>query len=91
MAHHLSPDEKQILKLLEKAEVGEDVRKGWMDAIQNNGLTQETIEEIHTALTTVPEGEVETAEMVRGRLLVEFSTLVKRWRFADQSRHFARR
>jgi hypothetical protein len=91
MTHHLSPDEKQILKLVEKVAVPAEIRKGWEEAIQTNGLTQETIEEIQKALAAVPQGEEETAEMARGRLLVEFTSLVKRWRFADQSRHFNRR
>lgn len=90
MAHHLSTEEKQILRVIEKAAVNDETRKAWEDSIQTNGLTQETIDEIHNALAAVPEGEVENAEMERGRLLVEFSTLVKRWRFADQSRHFGR-
>ncbi len=90
MAHHLSPEEKQILKLVEKVTVEDETRKAWETEIQTNGLTEEIAEEIRKALTTIPEGEVETAEMGRGRLLIEFSTLVKRWRFADQSRHFGR-
>lgn len=91
MAHHLSPEEKQILKLVEKAVAPEETRKAWETAIQANGLTEEIAEEIRKALSTVPEGEVETSEMARGRMLMEFTNLVKRWRFADQSRHFGRR
>ena len=91
MAHHLSPEEKQILKLVEKVAEPEETRKAWEAEIQTNGLTEEIAEGIRKSLTTVPEGEVETGEMARGRLLMEFTALVKRWRFADQSRHFGRR
>lgn len=91
MAHHLSPEEKQILKLVEKVAVPDETRTAWESEIQANGLTEEIAEGIRKALSTVPEGEVETSEMSRGRLLMEFTSLVKRWRFADQSRHFGRR
>jgi len=91
MAHHLSPEEKQILKLVEKVAAPEETRKAWETEIQANGLTEEVAEGIRKALSTVPEGEVETSEMARGRMLMEFTSLVKRWRFADQSRHFGRR
>lgn len=90
MAHHLSPEEKQILKLVEKVTVDDETRKSWEEEIQANGLTEEIAEGIRKALSAVPEGEAENTEMARGRLLIEFSTLVKRWRFADQSRHFGR-
>ena len=91
MAHHLSPEEKQILKLVEKVAAPEETRKAWETEIQANGLTEEIAEGIRKALSTVPEGEVETSEMARGRMLMEFTGLVKRWRFADQSRNFGRR
>ncbi len=91
MAHHLSPEEKQILKLVEKVAVPEETRKTWETEIQADGLTEEIAEGIRKALSTVPEGEVETSEMARGRMLMEFTSLVKRWRFAEQSRHFGRR
>lgn len=91
MAHHLSPEEKQILKLVEKVAAPEETRKAWETEIQANGLTEEIAEGIRKALSTVPEGEVETSEMARGRMLMEFTSLVKRWRFADQSRNFGRR
>ncbi len=91
MAHHLSPEEKKILKLVEKVSTDDATRKTWEEEIQTNGLTEETAESIRKALSTVPEGEQETAEMGRGRLLIEFTTLVKRWRFSYQAKNFGRR
>ena len=91
MAHHLSPEEKKILKLVEKVIIDDATRKTWEEEIQTNGLTEETAESIRKALSTVPEGEQETAEMARGRLLIEFTTLLKRWRFTYQAKNFGRR
>ena len=91
MAHHLSPEEKKILKLVEKVIIDDTTRMTWEEEIQTNGLTEETAESIRKALSTVPEGEQETAEMARGRLLIEFTTLVKRWRFTYQAKNFGRR
>jgi len=91
MAHHLSPEEKKILKLVEKVITDDATRKNWEEEIQTNGLTEEMAESIRKALSTVPEGEQETAEMARGRLLIEFTTLVKRWRFTYQAKNFGRR
>lgn len=91
MAHHLSTEEKQFLKLVEKIPVEDSVRENWAQAIQTNGMTEDIAEEIRKVLTAVPEEESETTEMARGRSLVEFMTLVKRWRLAYQSKNFGRR
>ena len=91
MAHHLSPEEKKILKLVEKVITDDATRQTWEEEIQTNGLTEETAESIRKALSAVPEGEQETAEMARGRLLIEFTTLVKRWRFTYHAKNFGRR
>lgn len=90
MTHHLSADDKQFLKFIEKLSGSDDAKKLWSEAIQTNGMTEEIAEEIRKSLTTVPDGESQTSEMARGRLLVDFMTLVKRWRLAYQSKNFGR-
>lgn len=91
MTHHLSTEDKQFLKLIEKIPVDDGVKGNWSESTQNNGMTEETAEEIRKFLTTVPENETEGEEMTRGRLLMEFTTLLKHWRLAYQSKHFGRR
>ena len=91
MAHHLSNDEKQFVKLVEKLSISDDIRQTWLESIQTNGMTEDLSEQIHQFLSTVPEGEDDASKMNRGRHLIEFTTLVKRWRLSDQSKHFGRR
>jgi len=91
MTHHLSADDKLFLKFVDKIQTDDETRQKWSQGIQSNGMTEEIAEEIRKALSTVPDGESETSEMGRGRLLVEFTTLVKRWRLAYQSKNFGRR
>lgn len=91
MTHHLSTEDKQFIKLIERIPVEESVKGNWIELTQNNGMTEETAEEIRKFLTTVPENEAEAAEMARGRLLMEFTTLLKHWRLAFQSKNFGRR
>ncbi len=90
MTHHLSTEDKQFIKLIERIPVEDGVKGNWIELTQTNGMTEETAEEIRTFLTTVPENEDEAAEMGRGRLLMEFTTLLKKWRLAFQSKHFGR-
>lgn len=91
MTHHLSTEDKQFIKLIERIPVEDGIKGNWIESTQNNGMTEEIAEEIRKHLTTVPENEAEAAEMARGRLLMEFTTLLKQWRLAFQSKHFGRR
>lgn len=91
MTHHLSTEDRQFLKLLERIPVEDGIKGTWNESIQTNGMTEEVAEEVRKHLTAVPENESEPDEMARGRLLMEFTTLLKRWRLAYQSKHFGRR
>lgn len=82
-------DERQLMKLIEKLNLPEDVRNGWVERIRNGEMSEELAEEIRGKL-----GEAagdEHAEAARTRHLVELSMLVKRWRFSNQSRNFSRK
>lgn len=82
-------DERQLMKLIEKLHVPEEVRTGWVERIRNGEMSEELAEEIRGKL-----GETsgdEHAEAVRTRHLVELSMLVKRWRLSSQSRNFGRK
>lgn len=91
MTHHLSNEDKQFLRLIEKISVEDKIKTTWSESVQANGMTEETAEEMRKFLTTVPENESEADEMARGMLLMEFTNLLKRWRLAFQSKHFGRR
>lgn len=91
MTHHLSTEDKHFLKLIERIPVDDSNKGNWSESIQTNGMTEEIAEEIRKVLTTVPENETESDEMARGRLLMDFTSLLKRWRLAYQSKHFGRR
>lgn len=82
-------DERQLMKLIEKLHLPEDVRNGWVERIRNGEMSEELAEEIRGKLGEVSEDE--HAEAARNRHLVELSMLVKRWRFSNQSRNFSRK
>ena len=91
MAQRISPEERQLLKLIEHLPVSTENRTRWSEEIQQSGFSEELAEEIRQALTTAPEGEQENEAVTRTRYMMEWTQVVKRWRLAYQSRHFARR
>ncbi len=91
MPVHNTPEERQIIKLIEKLPGKPEDHQHWVDTIQEGSLTEDVAEEIRQFLVTPPEGETEAEAVTRTRLAMEYVQVVKRWRLAFQSRHFSRR
>jgi hypothetical protein len=86
MAIHNLPEERQVIKLLEKIAFVEADRQVWVDEIQATGLTEELAEQIHQKLAAPV--EVESQALIQAKALVEFSQLVRRWRMARGAKKF---
>ena len=91
MPHKHTPEERSIVKLLNQASLQEEQRAQWLNAIETHGFTEEIAEEIRKELTATPGERPDTEAVKHTRLVMEFTQLVKRWRMADQSKHFNRR
>lgn len=86
MAIHNSPEERQIIKLLEKMPLAEADRKVWIDEIQGSGMTEELAAQIHERLTAT--GDEEHQIHNRAVYVVEFSQAVRHWRLALGAKKF---
>lgn len=86
MAIHNTPEERQMLKVIEKLSVSDSERQGWVDQIRATGMSEELAEQIQKALATPADGE--TTNTVRALASVEFSKLVRRWRMAQGAKKF---
>ena len=86
MAIHNTPEERQIIKLLEKLAFPEAEKKTWVDQIQTTGMTEELADQIHQHLASPAEGEDHLPN--RAVVVVEFSQLVRRWRMAQGAKKF---
>ena len=91
MPHRTSPEERQIIKLLNQAPLKTEDSSRWAEAIQTDGFTEEMAEEIRAAALTSPEDEQESVGVKRTRFAMEFNKLVQRWRLVNQSKNFSRR
>ncbi len=86
MAIRNTPEERQIMKLIQEMPVPEEHKTAWEKQIRQFGMNQELAEEIRQKLSLSPDDEAETARMARSA--TEFARLFKRWQFAEQSRNF---
>jgi hypothetical protein len=89
MAAHNLPEEKQILKFIEKVPFASKKKKNWTDQIRETGFSQEIADEIHKDLTTPPKKGSEAPDLAHYN--IEFTGLVNRWRLASQSRNFTKK
>lgn len=86
MAIHNTPEERQIVKLLEKLALPEAELQGWIDQIRSTGMNEELAEQIHTRLNTPLEGDPQLPN--RAILAVEFAQRIRRWRLTLGARKF---
>ncbi|MGD0707763.1 MAG: hypothetical protein ABSA51_04850 [Anaerolineaceae bacterium] len=89
MATHLINEEKQIIKLVEQLPLGERVTAKLAKTIEEKGFNEELAKEIHDRITKAQEKDEENRAAL-GRFSMELAGLVRRWRLASQSQHFAK-
>lgn len=88
MAIHNTPEERQIVKILEKLATAETERQAWIDQIHSVGMSEELAEQIHQFLTAPDAGDSGVAN--RALVAVEFAKMFRRWRMAQGARKFAK-
>jgi hypothetical protein len=86
MAIHNSPEERQIVKLLEKLPIPEAERQAWIDEIQSSGMTEELATQIHDRLNAPGDGE--EALPNRTTHILEFTQAIRHWRLALGAKRF---
>jgi hypothetical protein len=87
MAHNITQEERQLLKIIEKLPVTEEEKNAWNERIHGGEMSNELAEEIRQKLTTPVEG---ADNLNQTRHLTELANVVRRWRLASQSRNFAK-
>lgn len=90
MAYHLSPEEKLIIRFIEKINVSETSKKQWVKSIQEAGLNEELVDSIREKLAKRPTEEGQD-EFAHGREVFEFNNLTRKWRMALNKKKFHER
>ena len=83
MAVRNTPEEKQLLQMIEKFPVTDDEKQKWTENIRSSGLSEELAEEIRKALTSPDAGE-EEKRLKYAQYSIKLANLVRRWRLNQQ-------
>lgn len=87
MASHKSPEEKNVVKLIESAPFSEEDKKTWTDQIQADGLSAELMDAIHTKLKEIPI-EKFAGDWQHAKFSMDFAAILKRWQMGEASKQF---
>jgi hypothetical protein len=84
MTAHLTPEERELIKLIADLPVAEEHKTRWDESIQQSGLTEELAEEIRKELTTAGGAE----GLGQARYTTHLHNIIQHWRFSRQSKSF---
>lgn len=80
-----SPQEKQLMKALEKMPLPAEKSAAWIERIRSEGMSDELADEIRAELTAAQEG---VDPVARTRALADLTRLVRQWRLGKGSKFF---
>ena len=79
MAIHNTPEERQLIKLIQQMPVPDDEKNGWVAQIQESGLNEELVTQIRTKLTSDDKED----NLHKVSHFTEFTRIIKRWRLTS--------
>ena len=87
MAGQRSPEEKNIIKLIESAPFSEEDKKAWTDQIHADGLTHEMLDTIHAKLREIPVDKF-AGDWQHAKINMDFTGILKRFQMGEASKNF---
>ena len=89
MNSHNLAETQQLIKFIEKLNFADEDKKRWLEILHENGIDEETIEEIHKKFLEIPV-EKNSGDWNRARNNMELTSIIKRWRLSLASKNFRR-
>jgi hypothetical protein len=86
MAHQNTPAERQILHLIEKLPLADDLKAGWIDQLRTGGMTEELDVEIRAKIA----GDTDLNAPEKARYEVDLNRMMRQWRMEVGAKKFAR-
>lgn len=87
MAKKTQAEKHQIIHLLQQIPFDETEKALWMENVEENGVTEELLDEMHTKLLALPQ-EKFASEWVKAKLSTDLARVARQWRMQRASRQF---
>jgi len=87
MAEKTQAEKHQIIHLLQQIPFDETEKALWMENVEENGVTEELLDEMHTKLLALPQ-EKFASEWMKAKLSTDLARVARQWRMQRASRQF---
>lgn len=87
MAEKTQAEKHQIIHLLQQIPFDETEKALWMENVEENGVTEELLDEMHTKLLALPQ-EKFASEWVKAKLSTDLARVARQWHMQRASRQF---
>ncbi len=89
MTNRYLVETQQLVKFIEKQAFEAEEKQRWIDALQENGITQEIMDEVHKKYLEIPK-EKFTNDWQRAKNNMEWNNILKHWRMDQARQNFKR-
>jgi hypothetical protein len=87
MAEKTQAEKHQIIHLLQQIPFDEAEKASWLENVEENGVTEELLDEMHTKLLALPQ-EKFASEWMKAKLSTDLARVARQWRMQRASRQF---
>lgn len=82
-----TPQTQNLVKLIEKAPFTPEEKTGWLNTIQEFGLTEELADEIHGKLAALSV-DAFGSDWEKARFSMDLAAILRQWRMSQGSKQF---
>jgi hypothetical protein len=76
-----------LIKFVEKLPFTQKDKKAWLDALHENGIDDEILEQVKEKYHKMPKTKFES-DWIHAKSNMELTSLIKRWQMAKASKNF---
>jgi hypothetical protein len=78
---------QMLIKFVEKLPFTQKDKKSWLDALHENGIDDEILEQVKEKFHKMPKTKF-ADDWARAKSNMEFTNIMKRWQMANASKNF---
>ena len=87
MAERSQVEKQKMIHLVQQIPFSEEEKALWTGNLEENGVTEALLEEIHEKLLAIPQ-EKFTSDWMRAKFSIDLSRFTRQWRMQNASRQF---
>ena len=87
MPAHIRDEKQKVVHFIQQVPYPDEDKKGWLEQIEQEDLTEVLFEELHAGLKALP-AEKFASDWARAKFSTDLTALTRNWRMHTASREF---